>query len=93
MTPNIVAQYAQAVQSGNTQLAQFYRKNLVRAGVPAVARTVGGGDQGRRQRPASLFEDQDYLQSQFARLRAASRQGRKASCESQEASGERPMPT
>ncbi|MEP6562477.1 MAG: hypothetical protein ABJD68_15550 [Nakamurella sp.] len=61
---NIVAQYAQAVVQGDDKLAQFYRTNLVRpAFVPLLDKWVAEIAAG--QSPTSLFEDQDYLQSQF----------------------------
>ena len=78
----LVAQYAQAVQSGNTQLAQFYRNNLVRAPfLPLLEQWEADIKNGTS--PASLFEDPAYLQSQFGDYDAASARAEQASLESQ----------
>jgi hypothetical protein len=82
---NIVAQYAQAVQSGNDQLAQFYRQNLVRpAFLPTLdqwqAELQSGGS------ATSLFENQDYLQAQFADYQKAIDQAEVYNQQSQAAS-------
>ncbi len=59
-----VAQYAQAVQSDNVKLAQFYRKNLIRpAFLPFLdkwqAEIAAGGS------PTILFQNPAYLAIQF----------------------------
>lgn len=82
---NIVSQYAQAVQSGNDALAQFYRKNLVRPPfLPLLdqwqAEIQAGGS------PTSLFEDPDYLNTQFADYQKAVAQSEAYTALSQEAS-------
>ena len=82
---SIVAQYAQAVQAGNDPLAQFYRKNLVRAPfLPLLdqwqAEIAAGGS------PTSLFEDPAYLQAQFADYQTAVTKSEELTQLSQEAS-------
>ncbi len=82
---NIVAQYAQAVQTGNEPLAQFYRKNLVRpAFVPLLdqwqAEIKAGGT------PTNLLEDPDYLNTQFADYQKAVAQSEAFTALSQQAS-------
>lgn len=62
---NMVSDYAQAVQAGNTQLAQFYRENLIRpAFLPYLdkwqAELQAGGS------ATNLFENPDYLSAQFS---------------------------
>ncbi len=59
-----VAQYAQAVQTDNVKLAQFYRKNLIRPPfLPFLdkwqAEIAAGGS------PAVLFQNPAYLNAQF----------------------------
>lgn len=82
---NIIAQYAQAVESGDDKLAQFYRKNLIRpAFLPTLdqwqAELQAGGT------PPNLFENQDYLTSQFADYQKAVDQSEALSQQSQQAS-------
>jgi hypothetical protein len=82
---NIVSQYAQAVQTGNTQLTQFYRQYLVRpAFLPLLdqwqAEIQAGGT------PGSLFENQEYLTAQFADYQKAVAQSEAYTALSQEAS-------
>ncbi|MET0862875.1 MAG: hypothetical protein ABWZ98_00940 [Nakamurella sp.] len=82
---NIVAQYAQAVVEGNDNLAQFYRQNLVRPPfVPLLDEWVAQIAAG--QAPTSLFEDQDYLNSQFGEYEAAIDRAEALNVQSQEAS-------
>ena len=61
---NLIGQYAQAAQSGNTALTQFYRTNLVRPDFLPVLedweKQVRAG-----QTPTSLFEDPAYRDAQF----------------------------
>jgi len=81
----IVAQYAQAVQSGNDKLAQFYRKSLVRPPfLPLLdkweAEVKAGGT------PTSLFEDPAYLDEQFKDYNDAVKQSEALTAESQRAS-------
>ena len=69
-----VAQYAQAVQTGNVKLAQFYRKNLVRPPfLPLLdkwqAEIAAGGS------PAVLFQNPAYLNAQFGPTRTPSTVG------------------
>lgn len=82
---NIVSQYAQAVQTGNTQLTQFYRQYLVRPQfLPLLdewqAEIQAGGT------PGSLFENEDYLNSQFADYQKAVEQSEALTALSQQAS-------
>jgi hypothetical protein len=82
---SIVAQYAAAVQTGNDNLAQFYKRNLVR---PAFAPLL---DQWQAQvaagsTPTSLFEDPTYLNAQFADYQAAVERAEASTAASQEAS-------
>ena len=67
---NMVAQYAQAVQSGDTRLQQFIRGTLMRpAFLPILdewqAQAQAGGQ------PANLLIDQKYLDAQLAAYNAA----------------------
>ena len=60
----LVADYAQAVQAGNTQLAQFYRTTLVRPEFLPIldswqAQVAAG------KTPTNLVEDEAYLKAQF----------------------------
>jgi hypothetical protein len=82
---NIVAQYAQAVVQGDDNLAQFYRKNLVRPPfLPLLdqwqAEITAGGT------PTSLFQDQAYLDAQFSEYQKAVDQAEALSQQSQQAS-------
>jgi hypothetical protein len=82
---NIVAQYAQAIVQGDDNLAQFYRKNLVRPPfLPLLdewqAELAAGGT------PTSLFQDQAYLDTQFGDYQKAVDQAEAFSQLSQEAS-------
>lgn len=82
---NIVAQYAQAVVSGDTNLAQFYRKNLVRpAFVPLLDQWQA--DLAAGQTPQNLFENPDYINAQFADYQKAVDQSEALSAQSQQAS-------
>jgi hypothetical protein len=82
---NIVAQYAQAIVQGDENLAQFYRKNLVRPPfLPLLdqwqAEIAAGGA------PTSLFQDQAYLDAQFSEYQQAVDQAEALSQQSQQAS-------
>jgi len=57
---NFIATYAQAVQAGNTGLAQFYRQSLAR---PEFLPTLDKWEAEVRagQAPMPLSQDQDYL--------------------------------
>ena len=82
---NIVSQYAQAVQAGNTQLTEFYRQYLVRpVFLPLLdqwqAEIQAGGT------PGSLFENEEYLSGQFADYQKAVEQSEALTALSQEAS-------
>jgi hypothetical protein len=80
-----IAQYAQAVVSGDDRLAQFYRKNLVRpAFVPLLDQWQAEIAAG--QTPNNLFEDPDYLQSQFADYQKAVAESEASTQASQQAS-------
>lgn len=64
----VLAYYAQAVQAGDTALADFYRSAMVRADFLPIleqweATLRGGGT------PTPLLEDQSYIQSQTAAFR------------------------
>jgi hypothetical protein len=66
----IIANYAIAVQEGDDQLTEFYRKTLVRPDFTAtldkwIAEVRAGGT------PTSLFEDTAYLDQQFADYQTA----------------------
>jgi hypothetical protein len=82
---NIVAQYAQAIVQGDDNLAQFYRKNLVRPPfLPLLDQwqaeiTAGGA-------PTSLFQDQAYLDTQFGEYQQTVDQAEALSQQSQQAS-------
>jgi hypothetical protein len=79
-----VSQYAQAVQSGNTQLAQFYRQNLVRpAFLPLLDEWQAQIQAG--ETPPNLFENEDYLATQFADYQKAVAQSEAYTALSQEA--------
>ena len=60
----IIAKYAEASQSGNMALAQFYRTNLVR---PAFLPLLDQWETQLRagQTPTNLFENPAYLDAQF----------------------------
>jgi len=61
---NIIGRYAEAEQSGNTALGQFYRTNLVRP--PFLPMLDQWESQLRAgQTPTNLFEDPTYLNAQF----------------------------
>jgi hypothetical protein len=83
---SVVAQLAQAIATGNQQLQDFIRKNLVR---PDFAPVV---DQWRQELAsggtinANLFENQDYLQTEFAAANAADAKAAAATAASQDAS-------
>ena len=82
---NIVAQYAQAIVQGDDNLAQFYRKNLVRPPfLPLLdewqAEIASGGT------PSSLFQDQEYLDTQFAEYQKTVDQAEALNQQSQQAS-------
>ena len=57
---SMVAQYAQAIQAGNTGLAQFYRQSLIR---PAFLPTLDAWEAQVQagQYPTPLVEDQAYV--------------------------------
>jgi hypothetical protein len=80
----LVAQYAQAVQSKNTALAEFYKKTLVRPQfLPLLeqwqAEVVAGGT------PTSLFTDPAYLDAQFLNYNEATKRAEAANEASQAA--------
>ena len=80
-----VAQYAEAVQSGNTVLADFYRRTLVRPDfLPMLdewqAVVTAGGT------PTSLFEDPEYRDAQFADYQQAVNRAEASTTASQQAS-------
>ena len=82
---NIVSQYAQAIVQGDDRLAQFYRQNLVRPPfLPLLdewqAEIAAGGA------PTSLFQDQEYLDTQFAEYQTAVDQAEALNQQSQQAS-------
>jgi hypothetical protein len=59
---NMVAKYAQAVQAGNTGLAQFYRQSLMRPGfLPTLDAWEAEVRSGTN--PTPLVQDQAYLAS------------------------------
>lgn len=59
---NFIAIYAQAVQSGNTGLAQFYRQSLARSEfLPTLDKWEAQVAAG--QAPTPLSQDQEYLDS------------------------------
>jgi hypothetical protein len=81
----VIASYAQAVQSGNTALAQFYRTTLVRPQfVPLLEQWESQARAGGT--PTSLFEDPDYLNSQFGDYQAATARSDELTTASQAAS-------
>jgi len=80
----IIANYAIAVQEGDDQLTEFYRKTLVRPDFTAtldkwIAEVRAGGT------PTSLFEDTAYLDQQFADYQTATAKAEKATQASQAA--------
>jgi hypothetical protein len=80
----LVAQYAQAVQAGNTALADFYKKTLVRPEFVQLleqweAEVAAGGT------PTSLFTDTAYLNAQFTLYNEASGRAEAANADSQAA--------
>ena len=82
---SVVAQYAQAVQTGNDNLAQFYKRTLVRpAFVPLLDQWQAQVSAGST--PTSLFEDPAYLDAQFADYQAAVQRAEAATAASQQAS-------
>ena len=82
---NIVAQYAQAIVEGDDNLAQFYRKNLVRPPfLPLLDQWQAEIAAGAA--PTSLFQDQAYLDTQFSDYQKAVDQAEALSQQSQQAS-------
>jgi hypothetical protein len=82
---SVVAQYAQAVQTGNDNLAQFYKRTLVRPPfVPLLDQWQAQVSAGST--PTSLFEDPAYLGAQFADYQAAVERAEAATAASQQAS-------
>lgn len=80
----LVAQYAQAIQAGNTKLAEFYKKTLVRPDfLPLLEQWQAEVDAGST--PTSLFTDKDYLNTQFALYNEASKKAEAANTASQAA--------
>ncbi len=80
----LVAQYAEAVQAGNTKLADFYKKTLVRPDfLPLLeqweAEVAAGGT------PTSLFTDPKYLDAQFKNYNEATQRAEAANQASQDA--------
>jgi hypothetical protein len=80
----LIGQYAQAVQSGNTALAQFYRTNLVR---PDFLPVLDQWETQLRagQTPTNLFEDPAYRDAQFGDYQKAVDQAEVLSQASQQA--------
>jgi hypothetical protein len=82
---SVVAQYAEAVQTGNDNLAQFYRRTLVRpAFVPLLDQWQAQVTAGST--PTSLFEDPAYLGAQLADYQKAVERAEASTAASQEAS-------
>jgi len=80
----IVAQYAEAVQTGNDNLAQFYRQTLVRpAFLPMLDQWQAQVTAGNT--PTSLFEDPGYLETQFSDYQKAVDQAEALTTASQQA--------
>ncbi len=80
----LVGQYAQAVQAGNTRLADFYKKTLVRPEfLPLLeewqAEVASGGT------PTSLFTDPEYLDAQFKTYNEATKKAEDSNAASQAA--------
>jgi len=82
---SVIAQYAEAVQTGNDNLAQFYKRTLVRpAFLPLLDQWQAQVSAGST--PTSLFEDPAYLDTQFADYQAAVQRAEAATAASQQAS-------
>ena len=80
-----VAQYAQAIQSNNAKLAQFYRTNLIRpAFLPLLDNWQSDIAAGRT--PQNLFENPAYLQAQFSDYQKAVEGAERSTAASQQAS-------
>lgn len=80
---SLVARYAEAVQAGNTELADFYRRSLVRpAFLPVLERwqaeVAAGGS-------PSVFTDAEYLDAQFQSYNEATTRAEAANAASQAA--------
>ncbi len=81
---SVIAQYAVAAQAGNTALTDFYRKTLVRpAFLPLLDRWEAELKAGGA--PTNIFQDQEYLDAQFADYQAATDSAEAKSVQSQEA--------
>ena len=81
---NIIALYAQAVQAGNTGLAQFYRQSLARPGLLPIldkwqAEIAAG------QSPTPLIQDQDYLSALQSGYQSEEQQATATATDSQQA--------
>ena len=82
---NMVAQYAQAVSSGNDRLRQFYRDTLIRKEfLPTLDRWEAEIAAGATS-VSNLLQDQDYLNAQFADYQAVESSAGTVSAEGQEA--------
>ena len=80
----VVAQYAQAVSSGNEGLQEFYRTTLIRpAFLPTLERWEAEIEAGRR--PGHLLEDENYRNEQLADYEAVQARAAASSAEAQEA--------
>lgn len=81
---SIIAMYAQAVQAGNTALAQFYRDTTVRKEfLPILDRweaTIRAGGT-----PTPLLEDQSYRDAAAANFRTQQEQGGEAATQALQA--------
>ncbi|TQM61629.1 hypothetical protein [Humibacillus xanthopallidus] len=67
---SMIAQYAQAVQAGNTKLATFYRETLIREELlPVIDRWETMIKAGSI--PTRLIDDTSYMNAQFGPYRAA----------------------
>ena len=67
---SMIAQYAQAVQAGNTKLVSFYRTTLIREEMlPVIDRWAAEIKAGGS--PTRLIDDTSYLDTQFGPYRAA----------------------
>ena len=83
---NIVAQYAQALASGDQRLQQFYRTTLVRPDFLPILDEWQAQAAGGTGSPPNLLQNQAYMDAQFADYRAADARAEELSRESDEAS-------
>jgi hypothetical protein len=81
---SLIAQYAEAVASGNEALQEFYRTTLVRpAFLPTLDRWQAEFRAGRT--PANLLEDEEYRNEQLAAYEAAGARAEASSAEARDA--------